>query len=114
MLVVFYHQYKLDYIREISSIWHSSPLFPEWPSVRDFEDTLERFGFQKSKLAGENSSNDIIQVCSSETTQDVSLSQLGSPSGNDDRIPLVTLTSSAQHFAILRGFKIPVTAIVYH
>jgi len=42
----------------------------------------------------------------------VSQSQNGSSSGNDERIPLVTLTSSAEHFAKLRGFKIPVTAIV--
>jgi hypothetical protein len=31
---------------------------------------------------------------------------------NEERIPLATLTSSAEHFAKLRGFKIPVTAIV--
>ena len=43
--------------------------------------------------------------------ENASLSQLGSSDGNDERIPLAALTSSAEHFAKLRGFKIPVTAI---
>jgi hypothetical protein len=66
----FYQQYKLDQIREMTSKWSPTPFFPEWPSVRDFEDTLERSGLQRSKLAGESLSIDDIEICWPSITED--------------------------------------------
>jgi len=100
----FYHQYILDHIREVTSAWHSTPLFPEWPSVRDFEDTQERFGLQQSKLTDGISSINNTEILLEDTEEELSLLQF-------ERIPLPKLTPSAAHFAKLRGFKIPIAAI---
>jgi hypothetical protein len=113
----FYQQYLLDQIREMSINWSPTHLFPEWISVRDFEDTMERSGLQRSKLTGDDSIIDDvnIKICWGLITEDDETSlELGSSNDNNntERTPLSSLTPSAEYFAKLQGFKIPITAVV--